>query len=1094
MKRIIISIILLLNVCYSFAQLGTPFIKNFDPEKLGSSPQVWDVKQDPRGVMYIGTTEGLVLYNGQSWKNFFLNAGKAVLSIDIDDNGIVYIGSESNFGYLKADEYGKIKYFNLCAYLDSADRVLTDVWKVFVTKEGVYFWTAMALYRYKYEAGKSPKECIKIWHSNYGEIYPYMVYDSLYIDTDSGLVCMKNDTLKPVYGKDFAKKIKVRMTLPYPEGKVLCANDSMLYVYNPYEKDATKRLLVEPYLDSEKVKATNEFIRENGIYEATMLADSTYALCSDYAGIIIIDRKGEILRRINSSDGLQNDAVQQVFQDRQGELWAGMGHGISRIEIASAFSFWDKKNNLETPINTICKHNGKLYAGTDLNLAYLDNTNNFKTVPGTDIDYPQHLVVKSIKTPDQTHHLLDCFDDGIYEIFDDRIEKISDTRTILLHQSTFDSSKIYVMDQNKNSFKYIQYKNNKWTESEVLATYDKYAKNICEEDSTTLWCIMQGVPHIIKIDENYKLYKMSRKRIMGLFVFAVKKINNNIYFLTGNPGLYKYENNSYKKDRAIFDGHLNKIFLYNLNQIDSNKFYYIDIYKDAKYLISKMKKENGKFQLETTPYKRLNNFRDAYLDGDKNLWVISNEKIYKIDETQKNYDIPIFTIIDKVLMNQDSVIFAGTYYTEDNCPPTVSPTQPENYILDLDYKNNNLTFEYALTSYDVSEKNLYSFALCKDNEAPKWSSWKNETKKDFTNLREGKYTFKVKGKNIFDKESPICEYSFVIKPPWYRTYWAYALYVILFAGFVYSLLKINSKRLQNENLKLEQIVKERTAEIMQQKEEIETIAETLQVANKEIKDKNQQITDSIQYAKRIQTAAMPGDAQIKQILPSFFIFFKPRDIVSGDYYWIREIKDSIIIMAADCTGHGIPGAFMSMLGIALYNEIARRSEINNVAVSLDVLRDELKKTLRQTENENTSDGIDLSVIAIDRKKREMQFAGANNPIFVVQNGVLQTYKADKMPVGIYFIEKPFKYQTIKINAGDRIYMFSDGYIDQFGGNDEFKFTIKRLRELIQANTDKSMREQYEIIKTTHEKWINGNFQMDDILVVGIEIVEKMFRQ
>jgi serine phosphatase RsbU (regulator of sigma subunit) len=272
------------------------------------------------------------------------------------------------------------------------------------------------------------------------------------------------------------------------------------------------------------------------------------------------------------------------------------------------------------------------------------------------------------------------------------------------------------------------------------------------------------------------------------------------------------------------------------------------------------------------------------------------------------------------------------------------------------------------------------------------------------------------------------------------------------------------------------------------------------VAHKDkIEHQNKQITDSIVYAKRIQEAVLPPDYFINQFLKVYFILFKPRDIVSGDFYW-TYMKDSVVFLAAvDCTGHGVPGAFMSMLGYSFLNEIINQKEVETVTASevLNELREKIKKSLRQTGKENEAkDGMDMAFCVIDFKNSKMQFAGAQNPLIIVRDNEIIQIKADRMPIGIYLREREsFTNNEIQMQKGDTYYLFSDGYEDQFGGPQEKKFMIKNFKELLLNISLQPMSEQKQILDETLEHWMrhprknDAHFdQVDDILVIGLRYV------
>lgn len=318
-------------------------------------------------------------------------------------------------------------------------------------------------------------------------------------------------------------------------------------------------------------------------------------------------------------------------------------------------------------------------------------------------------------------------------------------------------------------------------------------------------------------------------------------------------------------------------------------------------------------------------------------------------------------------------------------------------------------------------------------------------------------------------------------------------------------LQENEKLQEKVNRELEQKVKERTQEIVQQKEEIETQRDDLARQRDLVEGQKQEITDSITYARRIQTAVLPSTEELEELLPEHFVLFKPRDIVSGDFYWIKQIKNFTILVAADCTGHGVPGAFMSMLGVSMLNEIVGRSRLDSAGEFLDRLRQKVKTTLSQEGKEmEQKDGMDMGLAILDKESNEMQYAGAFNPIYIVRKAssskdkelesfksleedgrVLYEVKGDRQPISIYLQESNFKTNYIKLKKDDTLYMFSDGYADQIGGPNEKKFMIKTFKKLLLGIQNQSMLEQKKILDSTLEEWKQEVKQVDDILVFGI---------
>jgi serine phosphatase RsbU (regulator of sigma subunit) len=305
----------------------------------------------------------------------------------------------------------------------------------------------------------------------------------------------------------------------------------------------------------------------------------------------------------------------------------------------------------------------------------------------------------------------------------------------------------------------------------------------------------------------------------------------------------------------------------------------------------------------------------------------------------------------------------------------------------------------------------------------------------------------------------------------------------MFNGLLLSLALIDNYRIskmEKEKAQEEIIqIREKAAEILEKK----VIERTLQ-----IELQKQEITDSIHYASRIQNALLPPEEDIKNLLPSYFILNKPRDIVSGDYYWVAGKDNKVITTVADCTGHGVPGAFMSILGIALLNEIVSKTETLIASEILNQMSEKLIKSLRQSlEDDKTRNGIEMALCIIDFEMKKLQYAGAFRPLYLIRNKVLSEIKGDFMPIGIYEGEKnPFRNKEIHLQSDDIIYMCSDGYADQIGGPNRKTFRSRQFKELLTAIHQKPLNEQKIILETNYNDWKGDVEQIDDILVMGIK--------
>jgi PAS domain S-box-containing protein len=256
----------------------------------------------------------------------------------------------------------------------------------------------------------------------------------------------------------------------------------------------------------------------------------------------------------------------------------------------------------------------------------------------------------------------------------------------------------------------------------------------------------------------------------------------------------------------------------------------------------------------------------------------------------------------------------------------------------------------------------------------------------------------------------------------------------------------------------------------------------------EINKAHTAIQSSITYARRIQDAVLPSIELLKNTFSDCFVLFKPRDVVSGDFYWTRRIDEYVMFAVADCTGHGVPGAFVSILGISLLNEIVISQDVSSAAQILNNLREKVKRSLQQSRSKTEQkDGMDIALCIINTNTNELQFSGAYNPLYIFRNKECIEYKADRQPIGVFHKERPFSNHTFQLEKNDVLYAFSDGYIDQFGGVNGGKYLTKRFKQLLLSIQDNTMPEQQHILEHTFVTWKGERRQIDDVLVMGVKI-------
>ncbi|ASB48703.1 two-component regulator propeller domain-containing protein [Alkalitalea saponilacus] len=372
----------------------------------------------------------------------------------------------------------------------------------------------------------------------------------------------------------------------------------------------------------------------------------------------------------------------------------------------------------------------------------------------------------------------------------------------------------------------------------------------------------------------------------------------------------------------------------------------------------------------------------------------------------------------------------------------------------------------------------YQYRLLRRGESstPEWVDLGNTSFREYEYLPDGSYTLQIRAFNadgVYNEEPLTIQ--IVIASPFWKKGWFYLVLISVLSYVVYLIIVFRERKLRKQKEALQREVDSQTVILRLQKAEIER--------------KNRDITDSINYAKRIQSSILPPPEVIENQFRESFIFFAPRDIVSGDFYWFHPLNGKFLICAADCTGHGVPGAFMSMIGTTLLNDIVKRKEIKSPADILSRLDIEIKILLQKNDKDNTRDGMDISIVEVDPKNGTIRLASAKRPVYIFINGELNIYKGIRRSIGDLMMEDDSEFVDIEYQTkeGDTFYMFSDGFTDQFGGPKGKKYMTSRAKDLLVEIEDKPMREQLDIIRNEFFNWKGDEEQVDDVVFVGVRL-------
>jgi serine phosphatase RsbU (regulator of sigma subunit) len=1047
---------------------------NFHPTNLA-------VVQDQRGIIYVANGFKLLEYDGKTWNSYPINKETWILSLAVDSSGIIYAGSQNEFGLFAPDFNGELKYRSLSDSLDIKDIDFTNVWKVHSFPGGVVFQAEEKMFLYK--NGKTivinPETS---FHTS------FIVNERLYVrERGSGLLEWDENTLVRIKGSEIFDTTGIFLMLPFGKNKkniLIGTQEKGFWLYDPESNsNPFRKFEVEALTLLEKAKITG----------GVLTGDGLPAISTMLNGVVIIDTTGRTRALINNSHGLIDNDVKNLILDQGRNLWVALNNGLSRIEISSPLSVNNERSGITGDVNAIIRFQNLLYAGTSTGLFVQDAANDteipFK--PAFNLNVPVRTMIEV------NGLLLAGTDDGIFRISGKNIMKLGNEPSFTLFYS--DYLKLLLSGGNKGLTAYRSDGN--FTKLNSIRIEGEDILGIAGEKERTgtdaeFWIGTRYNGLIrIKVTKEPNIISDNYNTSDGLPEGWIipSSFNSEPIFET-TQGLYSFTNENIVREslpdslkekkefsKGYFSEYVNKYD--NFGEVVS----YITETKNKIWICADNRAgyidRTDSMSLVSRPFNGIEagKINTIYPEDNGIIWIGTTDGLIRFDENiYKDYNQEYHSLIRKVtLLNNDSSIFRGTNFITEQGLLKITTSQNKEFEQELPYRFNSIRFDFSASFYEYSGKTSFSYRL--EGNDSKWSQWTKESFREYTNLREGKYTFSVKARNIYGTESIAAQYSFNILPPWYRSVVAYISYVILSVILFWLFARLYSYRLKRENIRLEGIVTERTAEVVRQKDEIVSKNIVLEYQKKEIED-------SIRYARRIQSAVIPSEKDCVNLLTDSFVVFKPLNIVSGDFYWISQAGNRIVFTAADCTGHGVPGAFMSMLGVAFLNEIVNKDNITQPDMILNKLREMVIGALQQQGiSGEARDGMDIAIITIDKQENKLEYAGAYNPLIMIRNGELTETAGDKMPIGIYENMHPFRKHEIRLEKGDVFYMSSDGYEDQFGGPDGKKFKSKKLKQLLLEIHTYPMEKQKEILEKTFEDWKGDLPQVDDVVLAGLTI-------
>ena len=1020
-----------------------------------ASEMVRTIFEDEQGVLWFGTTEGISYYDGQQFVSLTAEkdgiSDNFIRSISQDQDKNIWVGTNRGISIIDPDEKGisgKLKVnFSLP---DKKVRSLQS--------QGDIMWIGTDRGLVKYE-----KEEIHVFHQEDGlnaDLILCLFVDSknrLWIGTENGLNYWDGEQFQQWTIADGLISERVRSICEDAYGNLWIGTNQGLSIFDG--KDFVN-IDSDNGLTNNRIRCVQNDDFDNiwvGTYFGGILrfnhqdfisytendglnSSQVYAINEDTLSNLLIGTNEGINRisfknqKIEKLDEIQlpfisdNHQIHVIYKDKHGELWYGSEEGLFRQKGKNIELFGKEEGLLNESITTILRTDNTIWIGTQngLGILTLDSIGN-----ATNISFMANKEglagneVSSIKC-DQKGNVWIAFIDG----------------SLTVHE------------------------NGKFV-NPILPDEVSEVISLAIDDLDNLWIGTNGngifhgqfnsKTHYLELDGISRLNGLSSNYIFSILI------------------------------------HQNRIWVGHEKGLDL-----INMTNDTIYTIHSYGTERGFLGLQ-------NNHNAAFRDYKENLWFGTVNGLFCLNAADvSSFDEGKASIgfIQSIKVNGKMVNWEESEWCTD-----VSGVfnLPNNLI--LPYNQNNLSFDFIGLNFISPNKVKYQWKL--EGFDYDWSSSTSKNYVSYTNLEAGNYQFKMKASDehgVFSDN--YVSFDFIIEKPFWDT-WPFRILVLVLGLIVYLLtMRLRTRNLRKKKKELESIIRTRTAEIRSQKEELE-------LQKVELTLKNTEITDSIFYSRRIQHSILPSNESIKNLFDDHFILYKPKDIVSGDFYWVTQAPKNpkkIHFAVADCTGHGVPGAMVSLVGTRALNSCVREHGLSEAHKILEKTNDIVLDAFTDSESDHLiKDGMDIALCSLNYTEGstvEFDFSGAHNPVWIVRkatqddlivngekltpNILLNDYKlfeikGSKQPIGYFENRVPFVNHQCLLNIGDRIYMTSDGYADQFGGVKGKKFKYKTLKGLILNLQDHNLSDQKQELQKAFYDWKRNLEQVDDICIMGVQV-------
>lgn len=1057
MKRIRFGFFWVLCLVNSFCSIAQRHnVKNYTTREGLPGQIVNGVFQDQTGYLWFATQSGVCHFNGRNFQHFEPNTeltGVDAVCVNQDKTGNIWIGTNAN-GLFRYDFKTTKNYNESNGFPSNVVRSIffdkdSTLWAV--TSKGVAKFKNNKFQAVNDPQGTFKKGVLSMTQSKDGALW--------FGTQGNGLVKLKNGNFTYFDDSDGLLDNYIFSLNTFGDSILIGTTNQGLLIYHSNQFSKLK------VPEIENAWISNVIIEKERLSIVTSSGLVRYLNPSNYTVL-------------TEENGLASNDLYFGLKDRENNIWLTSGNGVSCLRNEEILSF-DKNSGLSDQKITCLTalSNGTMLIGTyGFGLNLLDkNGNVIKQITHPELMNVKITTIAEIKGKNEIWIGAETSNDGIV-VLDSKNNSFELKRTItkingrepqtVTKISVDKKGQVWIGTFNAGLFLIRESDTLHYGKQNLLPSNEVYTFIIDNDGNPWVSLYQKGVFKF----EGSRFNSISEKfKLKDKFVLSMDQDENGIIYIGHkNAGLsIIFENKvySFSKLDGLLSNAIQSVVVDNQRTVWLGTDQGLNKLKlNDKFEIVKLESYNDKSGLINSEIQQ-----NALLLTQNNVWIGSSSGLSRLQKVSKNRSNV------KPILELESIklFFEATDWAKKEAKVDKWGVPTE---LNLGYKENHLTFSFnALTATQVQ----YAYIL--EGQDDNWTPFSDKNEITFSNIAPGSYTFKVKAINNFGIESEPLEIPIIVRSPYWQTWWFRITVVILIIIIIFAVVRYRERRYLAQEETLKRMVEDRTKEAVSASERAEN-------QKRLVEQKNKEILDSISYAKRIQTAMLPNIDVLRESLPQLTVFYKPKDIVAGDFYWFEETKTHKMLAVADCTGHGVPGAIVSVVCHNALNRSVREYGLVEPGKILDKTREIILSELSK-HDENVKDGMDISLVVIENSTSTLKWAGANNPLWVLKNGSdeLQEIKGDKQPIGMHIHNNLYVTHTFEVQENDQFMMFTDGYSDQFGGEGGKKFKSANLKRLFLETKSASIFELEQKLVQTFESWMGTEEQVDDVCVIVFRV-------